>query len=76
MLDRKLLESLGGWQGYIVERVEWPEGAGRSLQGVAGVASKLLSIDIHPLPLVQDTRLKPNALSTLHLSLIAQMSPG
>lgn len=31
MLDRKLLESLGGWQGYLVERVEWPEGAGRTL---------------------------------------------
>src|SRR5690606_41720320 len=31
MLDRKLLESLGGWQGYVVERVEWPEGAGRTL---------------------------------------------
>lgn len=31
MLDRKLLESLGGWQGYGVERVEWPEGTGRTL---------------------------------------------
>ncbi|OZI73988.1 ISL3 family transposase [Bordetella genomosp. 12] len=31
MLDRKLLETLGGWQGYAVERVEWPEGAGRTL---------------------------------------------
>lgn len=31
MLDRKLLESLGGGQGYAVERVEWPEGAGRTL---------------------------------------------
>ncbi len=31
MRDRKLLESLGGWQGYGVERVEWPEGIGRTL---------------------------------------------
>lgn len=25
MLDRKLLESLGGWQGYRVDRVAWLE---------------------------------------------------
>ena len=25
MLDRKLLESLGGWTGYRIARVEWPE---------------------------------------------------
>lgn len=31
MLDRKLLESLGGWQGYRVERVAWPEGSSRTL---------------------------------------------
>lgn len=31
MLDRKLLESLGGWEGYRVERVVWPEGSSRTL---------------------------------------------
>ncbi|MGE8453108.1 MAG: ISL3 family transposase [Pseudomonadales bacterium] len=31
MLDRKLLESLGGWQGYRVDRVIWPEGVRRTL---------------------------------------------
>lgn len=31
MLDRKLLESLGGWEGYRVDRVEWPEGDGRTV---------------------------------------------
>jgi len=31
MLDRKLLESLGGWEGYRVDRVVWPEGDGRTV---------------------------------------------
>lgn len=31
MLDRKLLESLGGWDGYRVDRVVWPEGDGRTV---------------------------------------------
>jgi transposase len=31
MMDRKLLESLGGWAGYGVDRVEWPEGPGSTL---------------------------------------------
>ncbi|WP_310669594.1 helix-turn-helix domain-containing protein, partial [Burkholderia multivorans] len=31
MLDRKALEALGCWTGYRLERVEWPEGEGRTL---------------------------------------------
>lgn len=31
MLDRKLLESVGGWKGYRIDRVEWPEGGSRTL---------------------------------------------
>lgn len=31
MLDRKALESLGGWSGYRVERVEWPQEEGGTL---------------------------------------------
>lgn len=31
MLDRKLLESLGSWDGYRVDRVVWPEGDGRTV---------------------------------------------
>ncbi|EFK95158.1 transposase, IS204/IS1001/IS1096/IS1165 family protein [sediment metagenome] len=31
MLDRKLLEQLGGWEGYSVQRVEWPQGQSRTL---------------------------------------------
>ncbi|KAK76918.1 transposase, ISL3 family [Bordetella holmesii CDC-H809-BH] len=29
MLDRKTIERLGGWEGYRVERVVWPEGESR-----------------------------------------------
>lgn len=31
MLDRKVLEALGGWKGYRLERVEWPESKGGTL---------------------------------------------
>ncbi|MDR1076480.1 MAG: ISL3 family transposase, partial [Xanthomonadaceae bacterium] len=31
MLDRKMLESLGGCEGYRVERVVWPEEGVRTL---------------------------------------------
>lgn len=31
MLDRKTIETLGGWAGYRVERVEWPEDGGRTV---------------------------------------------
>ncbi|MGZ2746633.1 hypothetical protein [Burkholderia stagnalis] len=31
MLDRKALQALGCWTGYRLERVEWPEGGGRTL---------------------------------------------
>lgn len=31
MLDRKTLEALGGWEGYRVERVVWPQDGGRTV---------------------------------------------
>lgn len=31
MLDRKTIEALGGWKGYRVERVAWPEGESRTV---------------------------------------------
>ncbi len=31
MLDRKLLQTLGGWEGYRLQRVVWPEGDSRTL---------------------------------------------
>lgn len=31
MLDRKTIEKLGGWEGYRVERIAWPEGDGRTV---------------------------------------------
>lgn len=31
MLDRKTLQALGCWDGYRLERVEWPEGESRTL---------------------------------------------
>jgi transposase len=31
LLDRKALQALGCWTGYRLERVEWPEGEGRTL---------------------------------------------
>lgn len=31
MLDRKTIEKLGGWEGYRVERVAWPEDGSRTV---------------------------------------------
>jgi transposase len=31
MLDRKTLDAIGGWAGYRVEKVEWPDDASRTL---------------------------------------------
>jgi len=31
MLDRKTLEKLGGWSGYRVERIAWPEDGSRTV---------------------------------------------
>lgn len=31
MLDRKTIEKLGGWEGYRVERIGWPEGQSRTV---------------------------------------------
>lgn len=31
MLDRKLLEAVGGWKGYRIDRVEWPDDGSRTL---------------------------------------------
>ena len=30
-MDKKLLETIGGWKGYRVERVEWPDQEARTL---------------------------------------------
>lgn len=31
MLDRRTIEKLGGWEGYRVERIAWPEGDSRTV---------------------------------------------
>src|SRR5690606_34020599 len=31
MFDRKTIEKLGGWEGYRVERIEWPQGESRTV---------------------------------------------
>lgn len=31
MVERELLEAIGGWTGYSLERVQWPEGQSRTL---------------------------------------------
>src|SRR5690606_16231335 len=31
MFDRKTSEKLGGWEGYRVERIEWPQGESRTV---------------------------------------------
>lgn len=31
MLDRKMIGKLGGWEGYRVERIAWPEGESRTV---------------------------------------------
>lgn len=31
MIERELLEAIGGWEGYSLERVQWPEGQSRTL---------------------------------------------
>jgi len=31
MLDRKRIEKLGGWEGYRVERIAWPEDGSRTV---------------------------------------------
>lgn len=31
MLDRKTIKKLGGWEGYRVDRIGWPEGDSRTV---------------------------------------------
>ena len=31
MLDRKTIEKFGGWEGYMVKRIAWPEDGSRSV---------------------------------------------
>jgi transposase len=31
MMDRRLLEAVGGWKGYRIERVEWPDDQNRTI---------------------------------------------
>ncbi|PAK14197.1 ISL3 family transposase [Burkholderia ubonensis] len=42
MLDRKALQALGCWTGYRLERVEWPEGEGRTLSLYLKPVSKVM----------------------------------
>lgn len=42
MLDRKTLEAVGGWKGYRVERVEWPDSAHRTLSVHLKPAAKVM----------------------------------
>ena len=31
MVERELLEAIGGWSGYSLEGVQWPDGQSRTL---------------------------------------------
>jgi len=42
LLDRKALQALGCWTGYRLERVEWPEGEGRTLSLYLKPVSKIM----------------------------------
>ena len=42
MLDRKTLQALGCWKGYLLERVEWPEGESRTLPLYLKPVSKVM----------------------------------
>lgn len=42
MLDRKALQALGGWTGYRLERVEWPEGESGTLSLYLKPASRVM----------------------------------
>lgn len=42
MFDRKILESLGGWTGYRLDRVEWPQGEGGTLSVYLKPSSKVM----------------------------------
>ena len=43
MLDRKALQALGCWTGYRLERVEWPQGDGRTLSLYLKPVSKVMN---------------------------------
>lgn len=42
MLDKKLLETIGGWKGYRVERVEWPDKEARTLSVYLKATAKIM----------------------------------
>lgn len=42
MMDRKLLEAVGGWKGYRIERVEWPDSQSRTLSVHLKPANKVM----------------------------------
>lgn len=45
MLDRKTLQALGCWDGYKLDRVEWPEGESRTLALYLKPVSKIMSCE-------------------------------
>jgi transposase len=42
MLDKKLLDTIGGWKGYRVERVEWPDKEARTLSVYLKATAKVM----------------------------------
>lgn len=42
MLDKKLLETIGGWKGYRVDRVEWPDKENRTLSVYLKATAKVM----------------------------------
>lgn len=45
MLDRKLLEPLGGWDGYRLDRVVWPEGDGHTVSLYLKPTAKVMNCE-------------------------------
>ena len=65
MLDSKFLQALGGWEGYEVERVQWPQGDGRTV-----------SIYLKPLVLRALRRVHAPGPAGLYLRLGRKHGPG
>jgi transposase len=42
MLDKKLLDTIGGWKGYRVERIEWPDKEARTLSVYLKATAKVM----------------------------------
>lgn len=45
MLDRRILEAVGGWKGYRVDRIEWPDSQSRTLSVHWKVTAKVMQCD-------------------------------